>query len=108
MDLVDEGDPVQQVLLERHRDQLFDLGRGKSESFGPDLNHRRTELGELVDRDVAHLRHADGDQTYGECDDKTPEFQARRNDPPHHRKNPSPSLQPGNATGSSPAATLFL
>ena len=43
-----EGDTDEQVLLDRHGDQLLDLGRGQPESFRLDLDGRRCKLGEDV------------------------------------------------------------
>ena len=46
--VVEEGDAVEQVLLQRHRDQLLDLRRRQPERLGLDLDRGRHELREDV------------------------------------------------------------
>jgi len=43
-DLVQPGDAVEQVLLDRDRDELLDLGRGQAERLGLDLHLGWPEL----------------------------------------------------------------
>ena len=60
--IVDPRHAVQQVALERDRDQLLDLGRGQPERLGLDLDVRRRELGKHVHRHGAELRSANDEQ----------------------------------------------
>ena len=78
VDLVDEGDAVQEVLLEGNGDQLLHLSRRQPECLRPDLHHRRTELREPVDGVFAELGDADDDRPGGEDHDDPTELQASR------------------------------
>jgi hypothetical protein len=53
---------VQEVLLHRHGDELLDLGRGQAEALDLDLDDRRRELGEHVDRRLVRLGGSDCNQ----------------------------------------------
>ena len=82
-----------QRLLHRDRDQLLDLLRGHAEPLGLHLDERRRELGEDVDRHVAHARRADDQHAHAERHHDEAELQARPDDPPHHRiRAHSPSI----------------
>ncbi len=61
-DVVEERDADEQVLLDRDRDQLLDLGRREAEGLGLDLDRRRRELGQDVHRHLAKLRDADDER----------------------------------------------
>ena len=54
-DVLEEGDAVQQVLLEWDGDELFDLARGQPECLGLDLDGRRCEVGQDLDRHLTEL-----------------------------------------------------
>ena len=78
------GDAVER-LLERHRDELLDLRGGQARRRRLDLDPRRRELGEHVDRHVAQLlRRRRTSCADGERHDEEPEPQARTDDPAHH------------------------
>ena len=58
LDLVQERDPHQQVLLERHRDQLLHLLGGEPEGLRLHLDGRPLELGQDVRPGVVELQDA--------------------------------------------------
>ena len=60
-DLIQPRDPVEQVLLQRHGDQLLDLVRGKAERFRLELDGRRHELGQDVHPRALELDHPQGE-----------------------------------------------
>ena len=74
-----------QRLLEGHGDQGLGLLRREPEGDGLDLDLRRRELGEHVDRHVPQLRDAEQHHRPAEGDDEEAEPDARRDDPAHHR-----------------------
>ena len=83
--LVQPRNAVEQVLLERHGDQLLHLGRGQAQRLRLDLHRWRHELRVDVDWRGPQLGDADHHQPDGQRDDKTPESQARAKDPAHRR-----------------------
>jgi hypothetical protein len=86
--VLEEGHAVEQVLLHRDGDQLLDLGRGEPECLGLNLDGRRSELGQNVDRHVADLHDAEDHGCCCDRDDDASEPQARLDDPAHHRRVP--------------------
>jgi hypothetical protein len=52
-DLVEERNPVQEILLQRNGDQLLDLRRGEAERFRLDFDLGELELGKDVDPSLA-------------------------------------------------------
>ena len=84
-DDVDAFDSVQEVGLERHRDELLDLGGGQTERLGLDLDVRRGELRVDVGRRVRKGRDADGEDRGGEADDQPAQLHRAADEPPDHR-----------------------
>ena len=91
---VEAGDPVER-LLQRDGHQRLDLLRREAEAGRLDLDPRRGELGEHVDRDVAHLGEPEEHQRRGQRHDDEAEPQARADDRPEHRPRPPFSPAPG-------------
>jgi hypothetical protein len=88
-ELVEERDPVEQVLLERDGDQLLHLFRREPERLGLDVDQWRVELRKHVHRRVAELGDAKQHQPGGDRQHQKAQPQARRNDPAHHRGTPA-------------------
>ena len=84
-DDVDALHPVQQVRLERNRDELLDFLGGEPERLGLDLGVGGRELGEHVHRGVAKLDDADGDDAHGRPHHQQAEPQAGTNDCSDHQ-----------------------
>ena len=89
-DDVDALDPVQQVGLERDRDQLLHLSAESPSASVWISDVRRRELGQHVHRRVAELGDADGEHARGDGDDEEPEPQARPDDRAHLGTAPFP------------------
>ena len=83
-DDVDALDAVEQVRLERDRQQLLDLGRRQAEGFSLDLDVRRGELGIDVHGRVAERHDADDHDRGGDADDEAAEPQRRTDDRADH------------------------
>ena len=83
-DVLEERDPVEQVLLERNRDQLFDLLRGQAEGLRLHLHGGRREVRQDLHGRLAHLSRTDDENRRRAHDDEQPEPQARANDLPEH------------------------
>ena len=81
----DPGRPVEQVGLERDRDELLDLLGRQPERLGLDLDVRGRELGQDVDRRVAQLREAEDEDRGRDGHHQDPESQARTDDRSHGR-----------------------
>jgi hypothetical protein len=64
-DVVEEGDAVEQVLLQWDGDQLLDLARGQPQGLRLDLHGRRREVGEHLDGHVSELPGTDDDHRSG-------------------------------------------
>jgi hypothetical protein len=84
LDLVEEGDPGQQVLFQRNGDQLLDLFGGEPQGLGLHFDHWRVELRQDIHRRLAGLDHADDHQAHCRGHDQAPELEARSYDPTHH------------------------
>ena len=87
-DRVEERHAVEQVLLERDRDQLFDLGRREPQGLGLDLDRRPGKLREDFPRHVGDAQDADGHEDRGQRDHDATSPQARTDDPAKHRNEP--------------------
>ena len=82
--------------LERHGDELLDVGGGQAHAGGLDDHPGRGELGEDVDVHLRQRGDAQDHQADGGRDDQVPELQARADDRPHqgppglgwHRRRP--------------------
>ncbi len=84
LDLLEERDTHEQVLLERHRDQLLDLLGGEPEGLRLDLDGGSLEFGQDVRAGVVQLQNAVDEEPDGNRDHQTTELDARTDDPPHH------------------------
>src|SRR4029077_14566362 len=87
-DLIEPRDSVEQVLFEWNRDQLLDLGCGKSQRLGLDLDLWRRELRQDVDGRVPDLGDAEPQHEHGGTDDQHAELQAEEDEPTNHRNPP--------------------
>ena len=82
-DRLDPLDAVEQVRLQRHRDQLLDLLGRQPEGLGLHLGVGRRELGQDVDGCAAELHHPDREDAQRRSEDEEPEAQCRCNDRAH-------------------------
>ncbi len=71
-------------VLQGHGDQALDLGGGKAGGLGLDLHQRRRELGEHVDRRVAHGPKPGHDQKGGEARHRHPQVERPGDQPANH------------------------
>ena len=71
--VLSHGSAVERV-LERHGDQAFDFFGRKTRGFGLNLDQRRRELRENIERRVAHDAHTDDQQQNGERQDNDAQF----------------------------------
>jgi hypothetical protein len=69
-DRVDARDAVEQVGLQRDRDELLDLVGRQAQRLGLDLRVWRRELGQDVDRRLAQLDDAEGHHASGDDEDE--------------------------------------
>ena len=75
---------VEQVGLERDRDELLDLLGGEPERLRLHLDVGRRELGEHVGRRLVELQDAEDHDARGDADDEQPEAQAPADDVTDH------------------------
>ena len=82
--VLEEGDAVQQILLERNGYQLFDLSGRQAECLCLDLDRSRGELGQDFDGSFAKLARPYDERSRRHRDDEKAELQTRSNDPTQH------------------------
>jgi hypothetical protein len=80
--LVQTLDPVESV-LDRNRDELFDLRRRIAERDRLHLDDRRSELREHVERSVARLQETEEENRSGSEDREPPEAEGASDYPAH-------------------------
>ena len=116
VDLVEECHALQEVRLERDRDQLLDLVRGEAQGLGVDLDVGRGEFREHI---AGHARKLEEAEEQGDCrkaQHEAPIPKAPANDGPHHpadlpaqsgnrRGAGARNRTPGSTTSLSPIAT---
>src|SRR5215472_7042843 len=77
MNAVQPRNAVEQILLERHGNQLLYLGGGQAERLRLDLHRRRREFRVDIDGSRSQLGNPDDHQPDGERYDQAPESEAR-------------------------------
>jgi hypothetical protein len=83
-DRLDALDPVEQVLLEGHGQQLLDLRRRQAEALGLDLDGRLRVLRQDVDARRTQLPDGDDHERHGDRDHEQPEPEACVDDRADH------------------------
>jgi hypothetical protein len=97
-DRVQPGDAVQQIGLERHRDELLDLFSRQPERLGLDLDVRGRELGHHVDRHLAQRGDAEDEEADRQADHDEPVPQAPTDDRSSHPRALRPTCHRGGST----------
>ena len=93
-DHLDALDAVEEVGLERHRDELLDLVGRQAEGLGLDLGVRRRELGQHVDRCAPQLDDADDRQAGGDTENEQTEVQYATQQCTHDPTPSPPDVRP--------------
>jgi hypothetical protein len=88
LDVVQPRDSIEEVLLERHRDQLLHLLGREAQRLGLDVDGDRGELRQHVGLRAAEGPDAEHHDHHGDGHDSPTSLEARPDDPTHHWREP--------------------